>query len=66
MTSNVLWRSWHSVSKDPIIVRIRIIETIGLALLLGTIYFGQGSDYDQAATESVSSCFRLLPVAEVF
>ena len=43
----VLWRSWHSVSKDPIIARIRIIEAIGLALLVGTIYFGQGPDYDQ-------------------
>ena len=24
----VLWRSWHSVTKDPIIARIRIIEAI--------------------------------------
>ena len=62
----VLWRSWHSVSKDPIIARIRIIEAIGLALLVGTIYFGQGPDYDQAATASVSGALFWATTNQAF
>ena len=62
----VLWRSWHSVSKDPIIARIRIIEAIGLALLVGTIYFGQGPDYDQAATTSVSGALFWATTNQAF
>ena len=62
----VLWRSWHSVSKDPIIARIRIVEAVGLALLVGTIYFGQGPDYDQAATTSVSGALFWATTNQAF
>ena len=62
----VLWRSWHSVSKDPIIARIRIVEAIGLALLVGTIYFGQGPDYDQAAVASVSGALFWATTNQAF
>ena len=62
----VLWRSWHSVSKDPIIARIRIVEAVGLALLVGTIYFGQGPDYDQAATASVSGALFWATTNQAF
>ena len=37
----LMWRSWLSVIKEPLIMRVRIIQTIMIALILGAVYFGQ-------------------------
>jgi len=37
----LLWRSWLSIVKDPLILRIRIGTSIFIALVLGAVYFGQ-------------------------
>jgi len=37
----LLWRSWLSIVKDPMILRIRIGTSIFIALILGAVYFGQ-------------------------
>lgn len=40
----VLWRSFLSVMKEPMIMQVRIIQTIVIALVLGVIYLGQKED----------------------
>ncbi|OXA56819.1 protein white isoform X2 [Folsomia candida] len=40
----VLWRSWMSMIKEPMVIRVRLIQTLVIALILGAIYFGQELD----------------------
>ncbi|XP_024945590.1 protein SNQ2-like [Cephus cinctus] len=42
----VLWRSWLSVIKEPILVKVRLLQTVMVSLLVGVIYFGQQIDQD--------------------
>ncbi|XP_071555075.1 protein white-like isoform X1 [Temnothorax nylanderi] len=42
----VLWRSWLSVIKEPILIKVRLLQTIMVSLLIGVIYFGQQIDQD--------------------
>ncbi|XP_058818284.1 protein white isoform X2 [Topomyia yanbarensis] len=42
----VLWRSWLTVLKDPMLVKVRLLQTAMVATLIGTIYFGQKMDQD--------------------
>ncbi|KAE8745105.1 ABC-transporter, subfamily G member 05 [Frankliniella occidentalis] len=40
----LLWRSWLSVRKDPLLVRVRVLQTAVIALLVSFLYFGQSLD----------------------
>ncbi|XP_012282136.1 protein white [Orussus abietinus] len=42
----VLWRSWLSVIKEPILIKVRLLQTVMVSLLIGVIYFGQKLDQD--------------------
>ncbi|XP_050099637.1 protein white [Anopheles aquasalis] len=42
----ILWRSWLSVLKDPMLVKVRLLQTAMVASLIGSIYFGQVLDQD--------------------
>ncbi|XP_049807634.1 protein white-like [Schistocerca nitens] len=42
----VLWRSWLSVIKEPILIRVRLLQTVMVGFLIGLIYFGQKLDQD--------------------
>ncbi|XP_011173151.2 protein white [Solenopsis invicta] len=42
----VLWRSWLTVIREPILVKVRLLQTIMVALLIGVVYFGQQIDQD--------------------
>ncbi|KOC62606.1 Protein white [Habropoda laboriosa] len=42
----VLWRSWLSVIKEPILIKVRLLQTIMVSLLIGVVYFGQRLDQD--------------------
>ncbi|XP_043270410.1 pleiotropic drug resistance protein TUR2-like [Venturia canescens] len=42
----VLWRSWISVIKEPILIKVRLLQTLMVSLLIGVIYFGQKLDQD--------------------
>ena len=42
----LLWRGWLGVVREPKIVKVRILQTIFTALLIGGIYFGQQMDQD--------------------
>ncbi|CAG9834805.1 unnamed protein product [Diabrotica balteata] len=37
----VLWRSWISMLKDPLIIKVRFLQTVITSLLIGLIYYGQ-------------------------
>ncbi|KAL1138055.1 hypothetical protein AAG570_009750 [Ranatra chinensis] len=42
----VLWRSWLSVMKEPVLIKVRMLQTIMVAIMIGIIYFGQELDQD--------------------
>ncbi|XP_011645071.1 protein white isoform X1 [Pogonomyrmex barbatus] len=42
----VLWRSWLSIIKEPILIKVRFLQTIMVSLLIGVIYFDQRMDQD--------------------
>ncbi|KAM0733916.1 Protein white [Formica fusca] len=42
----VLWRSWLSVIKEPLLIKVRLLQTIMISLLIGATYFGQRIDLD--------------------
>lgn len=42
----VLWRSWLSVIKEPILIKVRLLQTVMVSLLIGVIFFGQRLDQD--------------------
>ncbi|XP_060528288.1 ABC transporter G family member 5-like [Cylas formicarius] len=42
----VLWRSWLSIIKEPLLMRVRLMQTILVSLMLGAIYYGQVIDQD--------------------
>ncbi|XP_014285221.1 protein white [Halyomorpha halys] len=42
----VLWRSWLSVMKEPVLIKVRMLQTFMVALMIGVIYFGQELDQD--------------------
>ncbi|XP_048753747.2 protein white-like isoform X2 [Ostrea edulis] len=44
---SVFWRSWISSIRDPLIVRIKFVQTIFFAVILGLIYLKTDDDYDQ-------------------
>ncbi|XP_061185570.1 protein white-like isoform X1 [Saccostrea echinata] len=44
---SVFWRSWITSIRDPLIVRIKFIQTIFFALILGIIYLKTDDDYAQ-------------------
>ncbi|KAF5303835.1 hypothetical protein FQR65_LT08092 [Abscondita terminalis] len=37
----VLWRSWLSVIKEPLLIRVRLVQTFIMASIIALIYFGQ-------------------------
>ncbi|CAH0555331.1 unnamed protein product [Brassicogethes aeneus] len=37
----VLWRSWLNVINEPLLVKVRVLQTIMVSLIIGLIYFGQ-------------------------
>ncbi|GFG38120.1 hypothetical protein Cfor_07570, partial [Coptotermes formosanus] len=42
----VLWRSWISVIKEPVLIKVRLLQTLLLSALIGVIYYGQELDQD--------------------
>jgi len=42
----LLWRGWLGVVREPRIVKVRVLQTIFTALLIGGIYYGQKMDQD--------------------
>ncbi|KAF2898581.1 hypothetical protein ILUMI_07595 [Ignelater luminosus] len=42
----VLWRSWISIIKEPLLIKVRLLQTIITALIIGAIYFGQTLNQD--------------------
>jgi len=56
--SAVLKRSILQVIREPLQLRIKIIQTIMISLLLGLIFLGQ--EYDQGGVLNLQSCLFLL------
>ncbi|XP_071102630.1 protein white-like [Haliotis cracherodii] len=54
----VLWRSWVSVFRDAILFRIRVLQTLLIAVVLGLIYLNQV--YDQEGVMNINGALFLL------
>ncbi|KAF4532329.1 hypothetical protein B566_EDAN003632 [Ephemera danica] len=37
----LMWRSWLSVIKEPILIKVRMLQTVMVAILIGFLFFGQ-------------------------
>ncbi|CAH0395501.1 unnamed protein product [Bemisia tabaci] len=42
----VLWRSWLSIKKEPVLIKVRLLQTLMVAIMIGLIYFDQNLDQD--------------------
>ncbi|KAG5683231.1 hypothetical protein PVAND_012524 [Polypedilum vanderplanki] len=42
----ITWRAWLSVLKEPMLVKVRLSQTIMVSLLIGIIFYGQILDQD--------------------
>lgn len=42
----VMWRSWLSMKKEPVLTRVRILQTIMVSLIISLIYYGQKINQD--------------------
>ncbi|XP_068245737.1 protein white isoform X1 [Palaemon carinicauda] len=38
---NVLWRSWLEVIREPMLIKVRFVQVLAIAVLIGLIYWGQ-------------------------
>ena len=56
----LLWRSWLAVVKEPMIMKVRFIQTIMIALMLGVIYLGQDSNTRAGVMNINGALFLLL------
>lgn len=54
----LMWRSFLSVIREPMITAIRLVQMVVIALLLGAIYFGQKDD--QASIMNINGALFLL------
>uniref|UniRef100_A0A1B6ICC2 Protein white n=1 Tax=Homalodisca liturata TaxID=320908 RepID=A0A1B6ICC2_9HEMI len=64
----VFWRSWLSVNKEPVLIKVRILQTLMVSLMVGIIYFGQ--DYDQDGVMNINGalfiCISNMTFQNVF
>ena len=59
-----IWRNWLSVIKEPLVTKLRFIQTVFVALLLGLIFFGQ--DLDQAGIMNINGALFLILTNQSF
>ncbi|XP_054289076.1 protein white-like [Macrosteles quadrilineatus] len=64
----VFWRSWLSVNKEPVLIKVRLLQTLMVSLMIGLIYFGQ--DYDQDGVMNINGalfiCISNMTFQNVF
>jgi len=56
--SALAWRQALALIKDPMIVQVRLIQAFVIAIILGTIYYGQGND--QASIQNSNGALFVL------
>lgn len=42
----VLWRSWISITKEPLLMKVRLLQTLIMSALIGVVFFGQELNQD--------------------
>lgn len=42
----IMWRSWISGIKNPLLIKVRLLQTVMVALLIGFIFYQQSLDQD--------------------
>jgi len=52
------WRNFLAMIKEPLLVKVRIIQSVVIALILGVIYLGQ--DLDQDGIQNVNGALFVL------
>ncbi|XP_076032219.1 eye pigment precursor family transporter white [Oratosquilla oratoria] len=54
----VLWRSWLEVAREPLIIRVRFVQVVAIALIIGLVYLGQ--KYTQESITNINGALFLL------
>lgn len=65
----LLWRSFITNSREPMITRIKLSQTITVALLLGIVYWSQPNEqgqYDQKAIMNINGAIFILIINLTF
>ncbi|KAI7815062.1 white [Rhyzopertha dominica] len=60
----VLWRSWLAVIKEPLLHKVRVLQTFMIALVLGLLYFHQ--KLDQAGAMNITGILFMFLTAMTF
>ncbi|XP_015906784.1 protein white isoform X2 [Parasteatoda tepidariorum] len=54
----VLWRSWISLIREPMLTKVRFLQSIVIALILGLVYLNQS--YDEKGVMNINGALFLL------
>lgn len=57
---NVLWRSWVTNVRDPIVFKAKIFQTIVISVLFGLIYLKTNDEYNQNDVQNINGLLFLL------
>lgn len=56
----VFWRSWITNIRDPMVVRIKFIQTVFFALILGLVYLKTNDDYEQEDIMNINGVIFII------
>lgn len=56
----VFWRSWVGNIREPMIIKVRLIQTIVIAVAFGLIYLKTDNDYVQEDVQNINGVLFLL------
>ncbi|GIY38002.1 protein white [Caerostris extrusa] len=54
----VLWRSWISLIRDPMLIKVRFIQSVVIALLLGLVFYNQ--TYNQEGIMNINGAIFII------
>lgn len=56
----LFWRSWITNIRDPMVVRIKFIQTVFFALILGLVYLKTNDDYEQKDIMNINGVIFII------
>lgn len=54
----LMWRGWLSVVREPLIARVRVLQTVVIAMILGAVCFGQ--EHSEQGVMSINGAIFLM------
>lgn len=60
----VFWRSWITIMKEPLLIKVRLLQTIMISILIGVIYFDQ--QLNQNGVMNINGCMFIFLTTMTF